>query len=387
MSAQEGGEGLKKETLLVRAKMRFADADPISTPIFQTSAFRSGDPYFYTRNTNPNFQEVEDLFNRLDHGAGAVLYASGMGAIDAVLGLLQPGDKLLVHSLIYGCSYRFLSDHAERLKLRIEFLDLSDSKALAKVLDARTKMVFFETPTNPFLRTINIRQIASVAKKKNPACWVVVDNTWATPLFQNPLELGADVAVYSCSKFFSGHSDLILGVAIARDREVVESLRKKRFYSGAVPDPFAAWLLRRSLQTLDVRLQRHVENTRRVLKFLGGHPAVKSICFPDVDGKQLRDYGGMLFFNLADDPEGAKADRFAGALRLFDRGTSLASVGSAVAVPYTGSHLSMTEVEKARIGLDRSLIRLSIGIESGDDLIADINSAIAQAQKKRRSKV
>lgn len=373
-------DGLSRETLLVRAKARVSDADPVSTPIFQTGAFRSGDPYFYTRNSNPNFKDVEELFSKLDEGEGAVLLSSGMAAIAACLGLLKPGDKLAAHSLIYGCSYRFLSDHCARLGIRVEFTDLSDPASRDAALDDDTRMVFFETPTNPFLRTVDIRETARAVKAKSPGALVVVDNTWATPMYQNPLVLGADIAVYSCSKFFSGHSDLILGIAVARDSSLVEALKKHRFYAGAVPDPFAAWLLRRSLQTLELRLTRHADNTRKISEFLKGRDDVSEMFLPEVDGEQLRGYGGMLFFTLKDDPDGAKADRFAGALTLFDRGTPLATVTSAVAIPYTGSHLSMSDEEKARIGLDKSLIRLSIGVEAVEDLVSDLEKALLAAK-------
>mgnify|MGYP001587376006 CR=1 FL=1 len=370
---------LRKETLLVRLKTEFAQANPVATPIFQTAAFRSGDPYFYTRNSNPNFCEVEDIFTRLDGGSGSVLFASGMGAIDAVLGLLKHGDKIVVHSLIYGCSYRFFTEYCAHHGIALAYTDLSDPALRDAALDRNTKMVFFETPTNPFLRIVDIAEVVKAVKARSPEARVVVDNTWATPLFQNPLAWGADIAVYSCSKFFSGHSDIILGIATATDKTLVDALKKHRFYGGAVPDPFAAWLLRRSLQTLDVRMQRHVDNTRKVVEFLKAEPSVEEVYFPEIDGRQLRSYGGMIFLRLREDPDGTKADRFAGALRLFDRGTSMATVTSAVAIPYTGSHLSMTDEEKAKIGLKKSLVRLSIGIEASEDLIADIKSALLAA--------
>lgn len=365
-----------KATDLVRLKTDFSRADPVATPIFQSSAFRSGDPYFYTRNANPNFREVEELLARLDGGGDAVLYASGMAAIDAALSLLRPGDALAAHELLYGCSYRFLSDHCARLGVELSFGDLSDPAASRTLLGPRTRMVFLETPTNPFLRTVPVEPLARAARSLSPDVLVVVDNTWATPLFQNPLELGADLALYSCSKFFSGHSDLILGAAVARDAKLSEALRRRRFYAGAVPDPFAAWLLRRSLQTLDLRLERHQANTREVAEFLRGRSEVKTVYYPEVDGRQLKGYGGMLFLELAGDADGRLAERFAASLALFDRGTPLASVASAVAIPYAGSHLSMTAAEKSRIGLTPSLLRLSVGIESAADLIGDLEAAL-----------
>jgi cystathionine beta-lyase/cystathionine gamma-synthase len=367
--------GLDPQTQLVRAKADVSQANPVATPIFQASAFRSGDPYFYTRNANPNFQDVEELFTQLDRGAGAVLYSSGMAAIDAALEQLKPGQRLVVHRLIYGCSYRFLNDYSERLGIDVEFADLSDPAARAATLAKGADMVFFETPTNPFLHAVDVRKVVAEAKAARASCLVVVDNTWATPLFQRPLELGADLAVYSCSKFFSGHSDIIMGIAVANSEELVEKIKKRRFYGGSVPDPFAAWLLRRSMQTLGVRMRAHVENTEAVSQFVGARPEVAKMYLPEVDGQQLQGYGGMLFFQMKDDASGDKADRFAAALKLFDRGTPLATVTSAVAIPYTGSHLSMTDEEKAGIGLGKDLVRLSLGIEAATDLVADLKQA------------
>lgn len=353
----------------------------MSTPIFQASAFRSGDPYFYTRNSNPNFEEVETLFCALDGAAGSVLYSAGMASISAVLSLLRPGEVLVVNRLIYGCSYRFIQDQCAHLGIDLHVVDLGDPGQLRSALDAHPRMIVLETPTNPFLKTLDIRAIASAFKARCPDALLVVDNTWATPLLQRPLEHGADIVVYSASKFFSGHSDLILGIACAASPTIVEQLRKFRFYAGAVPDPFAAWLLRRSLQTLELRLQRHIDNTRQIVRFLSSHAMVAEVMQPTVDGVQLRDYGGMIFLTLKDPGESAVGS-FVAALQLFDRGTSLACVTSAVAIPYSGSHLSMTPEEKATIGLTPSLLRLSVGIESAADLIADLAQAL-EAVKAR----
>ena len=359
--------------MLARLQADFSDVNAISSPIFQTCAFRAGDPHFYIRSSHPNLREVEEILTR----------SSGMAAIDACVNLLGSGEKLVIHSLIYGVSYRFLGDHCKRVGVRLAVADLSKPQESESALTADTRMVFLETPTNPFLKTVDIRDVARRVRRLCPRATIVVDNTWATPLFQNPLQLGADIAVYSCSKSFSGHNDLIAGAAVVKDLRLLAALRKRRLYAGAVPDPFSAWLLRRSLQTLDLRLERHVENTRRVANFLRRHPEVETVYFPCVDGRQLRNYGGMLFMRLKADRDGRKARRLAEALRFFDHGTSLGTVVSAVAIPYTGSHQSLTDQEKAEMGLDRGLIRLSIGVEAPEDLIADLNRVLGKAPRKR----
>ena len=369
-------------TFLVRHKTDYSQAKPVSTPIFQTSAFRSGDPYFYTRKSNPNFEEVEAILALLEGGGHALLLSSGMAAISSILSLLRPGDVLLVNQLIYGCSFRFFTDYGKDHGITVRFADLTDLTSAVAAITSDTAMVFFETPTNPFLKTVRIADIASILHSANPAGLVVVDNTWATPLFQKPLQLGADICVYSGSKFFSGHSDLILGAVTSRRDDVAEKLEKQRFYAGAVPDPFAAWLLRRSLQTLGIRMERHQRSTERIAHFLTEHERIAQVFLPTVDGKQLRAYGGLLFARLAV-PTYNDVRSFMETLTLFDQGTPMASVASAVACPYYGSHLSMTPEEKAAVGLDEYLFRLSIGIEETDDLIADLGKALCHSVAER----
>jgi len=379
-------EASSMSTLLVRSKPDFSSAKPIATPLFQTGAFESGDPYFYTRASNPNFEDVEELFTRMDGGAiGSVLLSSGMATIAGVLSSLKTGDRVVANTLLYGCSVRFLKDYCASRGIRLDFVDLScESSRAAGLASSQPNLVFVETPTNPFLRSIPISALAAEAKSYVPNCQIVVDNTWATPLFQRPLELGADVAIYSCSKFFSGHSDLILGVASCREADALESFKRQRFYHGAVPDPFAAWLLRRSMQTLELRMEKHMSSTSQVVDFLESesHHHVEEVFMPHVDGEQLSGYGGLLFFKMKNDEDGSKADRFADALSLFDRGTPMATVRSAVAIPYTGSHASMTPDEKEQIGLGKDIVRLSVGIENPSDLILDLRRAFGIIQSK-----
>lgn len=348
---------------------------PSVTPIYQNSAFESGSPYFYTRNNNPNVEEFESVVAALEGARHAVAVSTGMAAISAALQFLRPGDAVVVNKDVYGCSYKLFQRAASRMSLDLTFLDLSSSENIARMPDG-ARMVFFETPTNPFLKSVDIAAVAREARAKRPDALVVVDNTWATPLYQRPLELGADISLHSATKYFSGHSDVMGGVLLTNRPEVEEELRATRFYHGAILDPHSAWLLRRSMQTFAVRMERHNENAARVRDFLSTCPQVARVYYPEVDGRQLKGYGGLLFFELRADLVESYA-LLAGALELFQTGTGMACVTSMIAQPYTGSHASMTPEEKAEMGLGRELVRLSIGLEDFDDLREDLTRALA----------
>jgi cystathionine gamma-lyase/cystathionine gamma-lyase/homocysteine desulfhydrase len=300
-----------------------------------------------------------------------------MTAIDLTLGLLKPGDHLIVSGLIYGCSFKLFQDFCERYNIDLDFADLTDPRSLKSLLKPRTRMVFFETPTNPFLKTIDIAAVSAEVKRRAPSALIVVDNTWATPYFQKPLKLGADLCVYSATKFYSGHSDCMGGM-ISTDRDALaDQLRELRFYSGAILDPHSAWLLRRSLQTFTLRMDEHERVVLEMKRFLQARKEVAKVYFPRIDRKQLRGYGCILFFEFK--PRySRKAPAFAGALKLFEAGTSMACVVSSVARPYTGSHLSLTPAEKSGMGIKESLVRLCFGFEDIDDLKDDLRLAFQQ---------
>ncbi|RKZ38261.1 MAG: PLP-dependent transferase [Gammaproteobacteria bacterium] len=372
---------MKDSTIAVREKIDFSKSNPISTPIFQASAFRSGDPNFYSRNTNPNFEELESVLAKLDNAEFSVTLSSGMAAIASVIHLLVPGNEILVCSLIYGCTYRFLNDYCNKMGITIVFDDITNHKKAIAKISKKTTMVFFETPTNPFLKTIDIKLITDTLKRINPNGLIVVDNTWATSMKQKPLDFGADIALYSGSKFFSGHSDVLIGAVTTNNAELYQVIKQYRFYHGAVPDAFSAWLTRRSLQTLEIRLNRHEESTKYIIDFLKKQNLVSNIYFPTIDGVQLKAYGCLLFFELnVERYDDVKV--FMDALELFDQGTSMASVASAVANPFYGSHLSMTSEEKLTISLNEYVIRLSIGLEDPDDLISDLDAAFRKLAKE-----
>jgi len=370
---------MHNNTKILHTRIDIADAHPVVTPIFQNSAFESDSPYFYTRKNNPNVAELESVVAILEESAYAICYSTGMATIATVLNLLKPGNKLVINQLIYGCSYKLFQRFCEQFDIELTVLNLSDESEYDKIPDG-VNMVIFETPTNPFLKSISIQKTAQAAKLKNKDCILVVDNTWATPMFQQPLNHGADIALYSATKYFSGHSDVMGGVITTNDAALEQKLRDIRFYQGAVMDPNSAWLLRRSMQTFHIRMRAHGEATVKVKEWLEKHPSVNKVYYPEIDGVQLKGYATLLFFELNEKLIDKYQD-FVKSLSLFDTGTGMACVTSMVAKPFTGSHASMSDCEKQQMGINHQLIRLSIGLENTDDLIEDLQKAFALIQE------
>jgi cystathionine gamma-lyase/cystathionine gamma-lyase/homocysteine desulfhydrase len=355
-------------------------AGPAVTPIYQTSAFIAGSPYFYSRKNNPNVAELEQVVGMLEGAEYCIAVATGMAAVSSAIELVEPGDIVVVNCHVYGCSFKLFQRLSKRRRFDLIVLDLSQSANLSAIPD-NVRMVFFETPTNPFLNTISIRHVADEAKSRSPRALIVVDNTWATPMYQHPLEHGADVSLHSGTKYFSGHSDVMSGVLLTNRKDLSEEFYQSRFYGGAVIAPHSAWLTRRSLQTLQVRLRHQERVTQQLCEFLSHRPEVERVYYPHIDGDQLTGYGGILFFDLREDLVGSYP-ALAEALALFEAGTGMAAVTSTVAQPYTGSHASLTEQEKEAIGLSPQLIRLCFGLEEPDDLVTDLATALSLIEER-----
>lgn len=360
-------------TEILHLRVESEDASPAVTPLYQCSAFTAESSYFYSRKNNPNVVEFERVVAAIENAAHGVAYATGMSAIHMALELLSPGATLVINKDIYGCSYKLFQRVATRLNLNLVVMDLSIA-ANIKNIPAATDMVFFETPTNPFLKTIDIAHTAETVKSRNPQALVVVDNTWATPTFQHPLEFGADISLHSATKYFSGHSDVMGGIALVNDDALHQKLLESRFYAGTILTPHSAWLLRRSMQTFHLRMTQHRTVTLGLSAFLRELPQVKHVYYPEVDGRQLTGYGGIVFLDLRDDLAG-KYEQFRDALRWFDTGTGMACVTSMIAQPYSGSHASLTEAEKSDMGIGRGLVRLCFGLENPEDLKKDLLNA------------
>lgn len=360
---------------LLHHRIDCTGAAPSVTPLFQSSAFEAGSPFFYTRKANPNTVELEQVFALLEGAAHATAFATGMAALHSVLELLRPGDALVINRLIYGCSYKAFQRAAERKNLDLHVLDLSNEAGLAQIPPG-VAMVIFETPTNPFLESIDIAAVAARARALNPDALIVVDNTWATPLYQKPLAHGADLSVHSATKYVSGHSDVMGGFVLTDSPRLAEEMAANRFYGGAVMDPHAGWLLRRSLQTFGIRMERHAQTTREMAAFLADLPGVARVFYPAIDGHQMTGYGGIVFV-LPDEELGDCYARLAERLALFGTGTGMACVTSMIAQPFNGSHASLADPEKTEMGLTPRLVRLCFGLENPEDLKQDLAAAFA----------
>lgn len=359
-------------TEILHTRVDTSRAKPNVTPQYQCSSFLSDSDYFYTRKGNPNNTELEQVLQLLEGCRFARVVTTGMSAIYAALRLLKPGDHLIVDRLIYGCTYKLFKDFCQHYGIGLDFIDVT-GPALKETIKSNTQMIFFETPTNPFLKSISISKIREIAKQCQSKARIVVDNTWATPFFQRPLELGADLCVYSATKFYSGHSDCMGGVLTTNDEVLAETVSQIRFYSGSVLDPHSAWLIRRSMQTFSLRMEGHQAVLGEMREFLEKQEEVGHVFFPEINS-QLTGYGCILFFELKAEFE-EKAEVFMKSLKLFERGTSMASVVSAVAQPFSGSHLSLTCQEKSEMGIRPRLLRLCFGFEKPEDLKSDLKIA------------
>ncbi|MCG8422515.1 MAG: PLP-dependent aspartate aminotransferase family protein [Proteobacteria bacterium] len=351
-------------------------AYPSVTPIYQCSAFSAESQFFYSRKDNPNLAELEQVLCTLEGARHGLAVTCGMAAIYLVLDLVRPGQLVVLNTDLYGCSFKLFKRISERRGWRLQVLDLSKDADIERI-PTDTALVFFETPTNPFLKTVHIRQVVDRVKNNNPDALVVVDNTWATPLFQHPLEHGADISLHSGTKYFSGHSDVMNGMILTDRDDLHERLREDRFYAGLMLSPENAWLVRRSMQTFALRMRHHQEVTKKIAEFLTDCPQIARVYYPRVDGEQLTGYGGILFVELRRDLV-PRYKELTERLQIFNTGTGMACVTSMIAQPYTGSHASMSAEEKAAMGLDESLVRLCIGMENADDIKDDLLSALGQ---------
>ena len=358
----------------------------IMTPIFQTSTYVQAAPgdhqgYEYARTQNPTREQLEANLAALENGKYGRAFASGMSATDSIIKLLSPGDEVVVSNDLYGGTYRLFTKLYERYGLVFHFVDMKDQSAIAAVINDRTKMVWIETPTNPMMNIVDIKATATIAKEFG--AMVVVDNTFATPYLQNPLDLGADIVMHSVTKYIAGHSDVVMGAAITNSEEIDEKLAFIQNSAGAVPGPNDCFLVLRGIKTLHVRMQRHAENGKRIAHFLKSHPLVDKVFWPgfeehpnhDVAKTQMNDFGGMISFILKNDNQEA-AFEVLKKFKVFSLAESLGGVESLVGHPASMTHASIPKEERLKSGLTDSLIRLSVGIEDVEDLIADLTQAI-----------
>lgn len=357
----------------------------IMTPIFQTSTYVQEAPgknkgFEYARSQNPTRQTLEEALAISENARFGLCFSSGVAATDAVIKLLQPGDEVIAGNDMYGGTYRLFSKVFERFGIKFHYIDM-EAAAVANQINERTRLIWIETPTNPLLNVVDIKAIVDQVKGRDIR--ICVDNTFASPYLQNPLDLGADLVVHSATKYLGGHSDVIHGCMMMNDAGLREQLYFIQKSCGAVPGPQDCFLVLRGLKTLHLRMERHCENGEKIARFLRDHPKVGKVywCgFEDHPGhaiakKQMRGFGGMISFTLKDESEAAVQKLLTGT-RIFALAESLGGVESLINHPATMTHASIPREERIKNGLSDALVRLSVGVEDADDLIADLRQAI-----------
>ncbi|MFM8346786.1 MAG: cystathionine gamma-synthase [Bacteroidota bacterium] len=358
----------------------------IMTPIYQTSTYVQASPskhkgYAYARGANPTRNALQASIAALENGRFGICFSSGMGATDAVIKLLNPGDEVITSNDLYGGSYRMFRRVFEKYGIKFHFIDMADAANIQPLINEKTRMMWIETPSNPLMRITDISACVALGRAKGII--TVVDNTFASPYLQNPLDLGVDIVMHSVTKYLSGHSDVVMGALVTNDEKLYQELHFIMNSCGAVPGPQDSFLVLRGIKTLHLRMERHCRNGRIIADFLRNHAAVGKVYWPGftdhpnhaVAAKQMRDFGGMLSFTLKDDrPE--TAVRMMEHVKLFSLAESLGGVESLINHPATMTHASIPREQRLVSGLSDSLIRLSIGVEDHEDLLEDLDQAL-----------
>ncbi len=359
----------------------------IMTPIFQTSTYVQSSPgvhkgYEYARTQNPTRSVLEANIAHLENGKFGLAFASGLAAIDAIIKLLSPGDEVISANDLYGGTYRIFTKVFEKYGIKFHFTDFSNPNNIESLVNDNTRLIWLETPTNPMMNIIDIKMVSGIAKKKG--LLLAVDNTFATPYLQTPLDLGADIVMHSVTKYLAGHSDVVMGAIVVNDEKLKQDLAFLQNSCGAVPGPQDCFLVLRGIKTLHLRMDRHCKNGEKVAHFLKNHPSIDKVNWPgftdhpnhEVAKTQMRNYGGMISFTLKND-DVKEAVKVLEKLKLFSLAESLGGVESLAGHPASMTHASIPKSEREKVGLKDSLIRLSVGIEDYEDLMEDLRQALA----------
>lgn len=384
-------------------KIEIPGIAPLATPIFQTSTFEfettaqgahrfAGEEagYIYTRLGNPNTTKIGEKLAALEHAEAGMAMASGMGAVTTVMWtVLHAGDHLLADDALYGCTFSFFTHGLTRYGVEVTLVDFEDLDAVRAAIRPNTEAFYFETPTNPNLKLIDIAAISKIAHENCPDAKVIVDNTFATPYLQRPLDLGADVVIHSATKYLNGHGDVIAGMAAGTKEFIDEcNLFGLKDMTGAVLGPFEAFLIDRGLKTLDIRVKKHCENAMRVATFLEGHPMVKRVIYPGLEShprhelakKQMHGgFGGIITFELNATRE--QSAEFVNSLKLCTIAVSLGDAETLIEHPATMTHSTYTPEALEQAGIGESMLRLSVGLEDAEDIIADLKAGLDNLQK------
>ena len=358
----------------------------IMTPIYQTSTYIQESPgkhngYEYSRTGNPTRSALERNIAGLESGKYGLCFGSGLAAIDAIIKLLNPGDEVISTNDLYGGSYRIFTKIFAKYDIKFHFIDMSDLNNISKLISSKTKMLWTETPTNPMLNIVDISALSKVAKKHDLI--FVVDNTFATPYLQRPIEHGADIVMHSLTKYMGGHSDVVMGAIVCNDDDIAEKLYFIQNSCGAVSGPMDSFLVLRGIKTLHVRMQRHCDNAKEIAEFLNKHPKIQTVYYPgltthknhEIAKLQMKDFGGMMSFSLKGDSLD-NAIKIVSNTHFFTLAESLGGVESLCGHPATMTHAAIPKEERLKSGVTDSLIRLSVGIEDVDDLIYDLKSSL-----------
>jgi len=358
----------------------------VMPPIYQTSTYAQTTPgghkgYEYSRTHNPTRHALEQSFASIENGNFGLAFGSGLAAIDAIIKLLQPGDEVISTNDLYGGTYRLFTKVFEKFQIKFHFVGMENAEQIKHHINAKTKLIWVETPTNPMLNIIDIKTVANVAQQHK--ILLAVDNTFATPYLQQPLDFGADIVMHSATKYLGGHSDVVMGALVVKDKALAEQLYFIQNASGAVCGPQDSFLVLRGIKTLHIRMQRHCENGKAVAEFLANHPKVETVYWPgleshpnhDIAVEQMNDFGGMLSFTTKGNNYD-EAIKVVERLKIFTLAESLGGVESLAGHPASMTHASIPKEEREKTGVVDSLIRLSVGIEDQHDLVEDLKQAL-----------
>ena len=358
----------------------------VMPPIYQTSTYAQSTPgghkgFEYSRSQNPTRQALENSFASIENGEFGLAFGSGLAAIDAVMKLLKPGDEVISTNDLYGGSYRLFTSIFQGFGIKFHFIGMQNASNIENYVNENTKLIWVETPTNPMMNIIDIKAASAIAKKHNVL--LAVDNTFATPYLQQPLELGADIIMHSATKYLGGHSDVVMGALVVKDKDLADRLYFIQNASGAVCGPQDSFLVLRGIKTLHIRMQRHCENGKAVALYLKSHPKVEKVYWPgfedhpnhDIAKSQMKDFGGMISFTTKGNNY-EQAIKTVENLKVFTLAESLGGVESLAGHPASMTHASIPKEEREKTGVVDSLIRLSVGIEDEEDLINDLKQAL-----------